>query len=130
MPSSSPYQRRQVAKRQSQLEGRAQHMRQHQTPSEDRLWAALRGGRLGVSFRRQVVVGRYIVDFASAEARLVVEVDGGVHHARTRLDAHRDERLRQAGYRVVRIPLELVTGSLSEAVGLVRRALVVAGTPR
>ncbi|MBK8214621.1 MAG: DUF559 domain-containing protein [Myxococcales bacterium] len=37
---------------------------------------ALRGRRLGVKFRRQVVLGTVIVDFFAPEPRLAVEVDG------------------------------------------------------
>ena len=120
---SSAYQYRQAIKRQSELEARAHHMRHHQTSSEARLWAELRGNRLSVAFCRQVVIGRYIVDFASSEARLVIEVDGGIHNARARLDQRRDEQLRRAGYRVERIAAELVTADLIAAVALVTRAL-------
>jgi very-short-patch-repair endonuclease len=34
---------------------------------------------LGVQFRHQVVLGRYVADFLAAEVGLVVEVDGGYH---------------------------------------------------
>ena len=37
-------------------------MRAAPTASEALLWLAVRGGQLGVVFRRQVVVGRFIVD--------------------------------------------------------------------
>jgi very-short-patch-repair endonuclease len=120
---SSPYQHRQTSQRQLELEARAHHLRQHPTLTEQRLWAELRGGRLGVTFRRQVVIGRFIADFACTAVRLVVEVDGGVHTERARLDAIRDAHLRRAGYRVVRIPAALVTSNLPAAVSLVRTAL-------
>jgi very-short-patch-repair endonuclease len=94
MPSQ---QRRQSSQHQLALEHRAQHMRQHQTFTEQRLWAELRGGRFGVTFRRQVVIGRFIADFACSAARLVVEVDGGIHLNRARLDSHRDELFRREG---------------------------------
>jgi very-short-patch-repair endonuclease len=70
-----------------------------------------------------VVIGRYIADFVCAEGGLVVEVDGGLHQARARLDEVRDAHLRRAGYRVVRIPAALVTSNPGAAVGLVRSAL-------
>jgi very-short-patch-repair endonuclease len=70
-----------------------------------------------------VVIGRFIVDLLCPQARLVVEVDGGVHEARARLDAHRDTILQRAGYRVLRIPAALVTHNLAAAVALVRAAL-------
>jgi very-short-patch-repair endonuclease len=98
-------------------------MRRCPTESEARLWAELRGGRLGVRFVRQAVVGAFIVDFLSREARLVVEVDGGYHVERRRADERRDAQLVRCGYRVVRVESEVVNGGLSEAVAMVRAAL-------
>jgi very-short-patch-repair endonuclease len=53
------------------------------------------------------------------------EVDGGYHvePARKRADARRDRRLVKAGYRVVRVPAELVLADSAAAVAVVRRAL-------
>ena len=48
----------------------------------------------------------FIVDFLALSARLVVEVDGGYHAQRGRADARRDEKLRRAGYRVLRVRAE------------------------
>jgi very-short-patch-repair endonuclease len=74
------------------------------TESEAKLWEAIRGRKLGVQFRRQVVLlGRYIVDFYAPSLRLVVEVDGGYHRLRKSADARRDRELRRAGYTVVRL---------------------------
>ena len=66
------------------LDLRARQMRSALTPSEQKLWGELRGCRLGVWFRRQVPLGRYIADFAAPAARLVVEVDSGYHARRAR----------------------------------------------
>ena len=120
---SSPYQRRQSAQRRHELAARAHHLRHNPTFTEQLLWVELRGSRLDVAFRRQVVIGRYIADFVCPSRRLVIEVDGGVHAARVRLDAHRDEYLQRAGYRVVRIPSELLRSNPTLAVALVRAAL-------
>jgi len=47
------------------------------TPSEAALWRYIRVGRVGVWFKRQVVLGgRVIADFVAPAVRLVVEVDG------------------------------------------------------
>jgi very-short-patch-repair endonuclease len=81
-------------------------MRGEPTRSEGALWARLSGSRLGVGFRRQHVIGKYIVDFAAPKARLVVDVDGGYHVGRARKDATRDARLVRAGWRVVRVASE------------------------
>jgi very-short-patch-repair endonuclease len=94
------------------------------TESEARLWSVLGAGKLGVSFRRQVVLGnRFIVDFVAPRARLVVEMDGGYHGQRQAADAHRDSKLRRLGYRALRLPAAQVMNDLRSAVELVRAAL-------
>jgi very-short-patch-repair endonuclease len=116
------------AHRQALLAERARSMRTLMTPSEAALWQAIRGNRLGVAFRRQVVVGGCcIADFAATEVHLVVEVDGAYHVRRAAADARRDRRLERLGWRVVRIPAEVVFGDLLAAVEVVRAAVGVAG---
>jgi very-short-patch-repair endonuclease len=106
------------------LTTRAQDMRVFATEPEVVLWRVLRGSRLGVAFRRQVVLGnRYIADFAAPSLRLVVEVDGGVHARRRTADARRDRDLARLGYHVVRVPAHLVLDDLPAAVGLVSAAI-------
>jgi very-short-patch-repair endonuclease len=58
---------------------RARELRRRMTDAERRLWRYLRRHFLGVHFRRQVPIGPYIVDFASLQRRLVLEIDGGQH---------------------------------------------------
>ena len=105
--------------RQATLEMHARCMRLNPTPSEQRLWQVLSGSQLGVAFRRQVVIGEYIVDFAAIKERLVIEVDGGYHATRTQADARRDRALRRAGYRVLRLPAALVLADLPSAIALI-----------
>jgi very-short-patch-repair endonuclease len=93
------------------------------TTTEVLLWGALRGSQLGVGFRRQFLIGKYRVDFAAPQVRLVVEVDGGYHRLRQRADARRDRDLERLGWRVLRLPAELVLHRLSDAVALVRTAV-------
>ena len=110
--------------RSSLLASRASQMRAVPTLSEQLLWAALRAGRLGAGFRRQVPVGgRFVADFLAPAARLVVEVDGGYHEQRGRADARRDRALCRLGYRVLHLDAELVMRDLGAAVALVREAL-------
>ena len=116
-------QSRQQAKFKALLAERAHFMRHNATEEEQILWRCVAGKRLGVSFRRQYVIGRYIVDLVAPSARLVVEVDGGWHLRRVAPDARRDRVLQRLGYRVLRLPAELVRRNLVEAVGRVQRAL-------
>lgn len=61
----------------------------------------LRQKNLGVKFRRQGVIGRYIVDFVCFEKCLVIEIDGG-QHADNLSDKIRDQWLRSEGFKVLR----------------------------
>jgi len=82
---------------------RARSLRRESTDAERRLWRVLQNRGLGgVKFRRQLPIGRYIADFASVEAKLIVELDGGQHHDQADYDARRSGDLEIAGWRVVR----------------------------
>ena len=117
------WKQRQQLKRQEVLEERAHAMRHQPTPSEEALWQAIRHSQLGVSFKRQFPIGNYIADFAAPGVKLVIEVDGGSHIGRVTVDARKDRALVRLGYRVLRLPAELVLGQLPVAVECVRLAL-------
>ena len=59
-----------------------------------------------VKFLRQKVIGRYIVDFYCAKAKIVIELDGSQHYDKDVLakDNERTIFLNQYGLSVVRIP--------------------------
>jgi len=101
----------------------AQHSRRNPTASERILWEALRGRRLGVKFRRQVVLGTVIVDFFAPEPRLVVEVDGASHVGRERRDRERDAYLASYGVRVLRVKAWQVERELPAVLVRIRAAL-------
>ena len=58
-------------------------------------------------FRRQHPIGRYVLDFYCAKARLAIELDGASHDLgnRPQRDSRRDAWLRERGIRVLRIPV-------------------------
>jgi very-short-patch-repair endonuclease len=116
--------------RQLVLEQRANQMRHAPTSSEARLFEAVRGGRLGVAFRRQVpLAGRFIADLYVPELRFVVEVDGLSHSPRARADARRDRALARLGCRVLRLDAELVMNDLPAAVERIRAEIAVLRGP-
>ncbi|MEO8102256.1 MAG: DUF559 domain-containing protein [Betaproteobacteria bacterium] len=47
--------------------------------------------------KRQVPIGRFVVDFASPSAKLIIEVDGGQHAEQAQKDALRTTFLEQNG---------------------------------
>ncbi|MCE3002781.1 MAG: DUF559 domain-containing protein [Xanthomonadaceae bacterium] len=82
----------------------ARLLRRDSTDAEHALWFHLRNRRLaGLKFRRQHAIGRYTVDFACIECRLVVELDGGQHLDAHRYDAARTAFLERHGLRVFRL---------------------------
>ena len=98
-------------------------LRRDSTPAERRLWERLRDRRLEAKFRRQHPVGRYVVDFACVEARLVVELEGGVHRLREAEDAARRVAIRAQGWRVLVVSNEAVFFDLPRVLEDIRSAL-------
>ncbi|MCQ3923151.1 MAG: DNA (cytosine-5-)-methyltransferase [Rhodocyclaceae bacterium] len=81
----------------------AKQLRSNQTDAEQKLWYHLRAHRcMGLKFKRQKPVGRYIVDFACVERKLIIELDGGQHAEQHEYDTTRDAWLRSEGFTVLR----------------------------
>ncbi|QEN85362.1 DUF559 domain-containing protein [Labrys sp. KNU-23] len=104
----------------------ARERRRLMTKSESMLWWELRSGGVGVKFRRQMPIGPYTVDFASHEVALVVEVDGRTHENEeaAAYDRERQAWLERQGWRVLRLPDDLVIGSLQLAVDRIKAPCV------
>jgi very-short-patch-repair endonuclease len=84
---------------------RAQRMRREPTSSEVRLWKLLREeNRLGANFRRQVPVEGFVYDFGDYSARLLIELDGGVHSLQSAMlnDLKKDRLAEQNGFHLLR----------------------------
>lgn len=92
-------------KRNSQLVPLARHLRKEMTKEERRLWYDyLR--TYPVRIVRQKVLGKYIVDFYCAKAKLVIELDGSQHYEgqNPQKDEERTTFLQGYGVTVFRIP--------------------------
>ena len=104
----------------------ARQQRAHAVEAEALIWRAVRNRRCdGAKFQRQVPFGNYILDFVCFEHRLIVEIDGPSHDVlEQRLaDEIRDAWLRDQGFRVLRLPNELVIASTELAVTRIRDAM-------
>ncbi len=93
------------AKHNKQLVPLAKQLRREMTKEERHLWYDFLR-TYPVRFSRQKVLGKYIADFYSAEARLVIELDGAQHYEARNLqkDASRTAFLEGYGLTVLRIP--------------------------
>ncbi len=82
----------------------ARMLRKNMTKEEKHLWydfLRLHPAR----FTRQKVLGKYVADFYSAKAKLIIELDGSQHYSEENIkkDAERCEFLEQYGLTVIRI---------------------------
>jgi very-short-patch-repair endonuclease len=57
---------------------------------------------LGLKFQRQAPIDRFVVDFFCADAKVIIEVDGGQHGERVAADSERTKALESMGYLVLR----------------------------
>ena len=92
-------------KHNKQLVPLAKQLRKEMTREERCLWCVFLRS-YPVRFSRQKVLGKYIADFYSAEAKLVIELDGSQHYAdrSVKKDADRTAFLEGYGPSVIRIP--------------------------
>ena len=83
---------------------RRRNLRRTMTSQEKLLWENLRNKRNGFKFRRQHSIGPYIVDFYSAEQKLVIEIDGSQHKETEAnlYDTDRTKYLNSLGITVIR----------------------------
>lgn len=100
------------------------------TDAELKLWNSVRAHRLsGLSFRRQVPIAGFIVDFACPEKRLIVELDGSQHGETEQAasDADRTARLEVDGWTILRFWNDDVMRDID---GVCRHIVTAAGLNR
>ena len=99
-------------------------MRNNPTDAEYALWQHLRmRGLEGHRFVRQYVIDDAIVDFASPNAKLAIELDGGQHDEQRERDEQRTRRLNRAGYRVVRFWNNEIATNIEGVLDTIRQSL-------
>jgi very-short-patch-repair endonuclease len=109
----------------------ARSMRANPTEAERKLWWHLRH-RLPTDrshFRRQVQIGRYIADFVSHKAKLIIEVDGGQHGSQIAADSERTRLFEANGYRVLRYWNNDVLRKIDGVLEDIQRAMTATPTP-
>ena len=92
-------------KHNKQLVPFAKQLRKEMTKEERHLWYDFLR-TYPVRFSRQKVLGKYIADFYSAEAQLIIELDGSQHYedSHAEKDTERSAFLESYGLAVIRIP--------------------------
>ncbi len=93
------------SKHNKQLVPFAKQLRKEMTKEERHLWYDFLR-TYPIRFSRQKVLGKYIADFYSAEAKLVIELDGSQHYEEigVQKDIGRTTFLEGYGLKIIRIP--------------------------
>ena len=82
----------------------ARENRKFDNPTAKRVWGYLRARRAnGFKWRREQIIGPYIVDFWCAAAQLVIELDGDSHVGTEAYDQRKDQFLELQGIEVIRV---------------------------
>jgi very-short-patch-repair endonuclease len=101
-------------------------LRQTATLPENVIWSLLRNHRFkSAKFRRQHILGGYILDFYCPEARLAIELDGSGHleESKTVYDQKRTEFLESRRITVIRFWNDQVLNHLEDVLGVIWEAL-------
>ena len=74
--------------------------------------------RAGIKYRKQVVIGYYIVDFLLRDRRLIIEIDEDHHKAQKIADIKRENYLKSLGFHVLRIEYD---SNFNHAINIINR---------
>lgn len=107
------------------LRQHSQENRKNQTEAESILWNILRASQCGVRFRRQHIIGDYIVDFVCLSKSLIIEVDGTYHYRGSQIisDERRSEELKKLGFRVIRFRNEEITTNIEDVMNKIKEEI-------
>jgi len=97
------------------LKDRARLLRKNMTLAEKKLWNQLRHKRFSsIRFRRQIILGNFIVDFVSLNPKIIIEVDGSQHIEQIDYDLKRTAYLESIGYKILRYWNNEVLGNIEK----------------
>ncbi len=103
---------------------KAKELRKYETAAEKILWAKLCKNQLmGLQFRRQHPINRFIADFYCARIKLVVEVDGSIHELpeNQRYDLGRSEILNDFGITIIRFSNEQIVYDIESTINKIEK---------
>jgi very-short-patch-repair endonuclease len=101
----------------------ARKLRKSMTDAERLLWSKIRNEQLGVKFRKQVPIGRYIVDFYSYQCHIAIELDGSQHLDQVEYDTVRTAFLAGDGITVLRFWNNEALSNIDGVVGVILAAV-------
>jgi very-short-patch-repair endonuclease len=100
-------------------------LRKNMTEAEKKLWERLCKNQLGVKIRRQHPLLNYIADFYCHQAKLVIEVDGGIHLTKENkeYDFARDAAMIEFELKIIRFTNNEVMNEIDDVVNKIKRKI-------
>ncbi|OQY41910.1 MAG: hypothetical protein B6227_03795 [Fusobacteriia bacterium 4572_74] len=100
-------------------------LKKNMTLEEELLWKNIRKDQLGVRFRRQYGIGKYIVDFYCPKLRLVIEIDGEQHYNQKGLeyDHVKEKYMKELGIKTLRFSNAEVRDNIESVVEKIKKEI-------
>ena len=95
---------------------RAEELRKNMTEAEMVLWERLRKNQLGIRFKAQHPIERFIADFYCHKARLVIEVDGEIHNFQQEYDLGKAAEIEKYELKILRFTNEDVFNKIDQVI--------------
>lgn len=82
------------------------------------MWDALKRNKYHLKFRRQQIIGDFIVDLVCLSNKTIIEIDGGYHNSNTQKeeDLLRTKDLTKLGFTVLRFSNEEINDNVYSVV--------------
>lgn len=113
------------AKYNKNLKPLARNLRKFGTKGEALLWRDVLKAKKHwpYQFNRQFIIGDYIVDFICRKLKLIIEVDGSSHFAKSADDYKRQQFLESSGFTLLRFTESSVVYRIDEVVAEIDYAI-------
>ena len=102
---------------------KVESLRLNMTEAEKLLWEKLRKKQLGLRFKAQHPIERFIVDFYCHKAKFVIELDGEIHNSQKEYDLGREAELDKYGILVLRFTNDEVITDINSVIDRIKKSL-------
>ncbi|MHB2147692.1 endonuclease domain-containing protein [Calditrichota bacterium LG25] len=110
----------------------ARNLRKNQTRAEQLFWYYVKNKKFrGLKFRRQKPIFYeynqrqkfFICDFICPRARLIIEIDGGIHEKQKEYDKLREEIIKLKHFKILRFKNEEILNNIDEVFNKIEECL-------
>jgi cyclase len=101
----------------------ARKLRANPTKAETILWDKLRNKQLGIRFRSQHPINCFIADFYCHSSKLVIEVDGEIHHYQKEYDINREADIEKFEIKIIRFTNKEIYSNIDRVIEEIKKHL-------